>query len=273
MKGIKLIICFFLATGMALSGDAQPDSLFRRPERTIKGDIVNFTVDNLDNIYLFNSTNQLKKLSLHGDSVAVYNDIKNFGKATYIDVSNPLRVLLYYKDFSTIVILDRLLNIRSTIDLRKSGIFQVNAIGLSYDNNIWLYDELDNKLKKIDESGNVVLETPDFRQLFGDSPLPQVITDQDGFVYMYDPVKGIYVFDYYGSLKNKILIKGWKDFRVAGKYIYGVKSDTLQRYEIRTFRLDSEPLYAPVSPFLALNFTATRLYVLKPDSIEIYSLR
>jgi len=40
-----------------------------------------------------------------------------------LDVTNPLRVLLYYKDFSTIVILDRLLSNRSTIDLRKQDIF------------------------------------------------------------------------------------------------------------------------------------------------------
>ncbi len=268
MRKIIVILLFFVSPKLF----AQADSSFSFL-KVIKGDIVDFTVDNLDNIYLFNSSNQLKKLNANGDSVAVYNDVKKFGKATYIDVSNPMRVLIYYKDYSIIVTLDRLLNIRSTIDLRKNNILQVNAIGLSYDNNIWLYDEVNSKLKKIDETGKLLLETPDFRQLFGDTPSPQSVFDRDGFVYLYDTVKGVYVFDYYGALRNKILITGWKDFRVAGKYIYGITNDTLQRYQINTFRVDDYKLKEPLWPFVSLGFTTTRLYALKKDAVEIYSLR
>jgi len=94
----------------------------------IRGDIVDFAVDNLDNVYVLASTDQLKKYNAAGDSVAVFNNVKKFGKLSTIDVSNPLKVLLYYKDFSTIVVLDRLLAIRNTIDLRKQNIFQVNAL-------------------------------------------------------------------------------------------------------------------------------------------------
>ena len=114
---------------------AQADSSFRFT-KDIKGDIVAFTVDNLDNIYLLNSTNQVKKLNSNGDSVAVFNDVKKFGQASLIDVSNPLKILLYYRDFATIVVLDRLLNVRNIIDLRKQNILQVRAIGQSYDNKI-----------------------------------------------------------------------------------------------------------------------------------------
>ena len=37
------------------------------------------------------------------------------------------------------------------------------------------------------------------------APSPQKIFDQDKYVYLYDST-GVYVFDYYGALKNKILI-------------------------------------------------------------------
>src|SRR5204863_7479168 len=114
-----------------------------------------------------------------GDSVAIFNDVKKFVQASLIDVSNPLKVLLYYRDFATIVVLDRLLNVRNTIDLRKQNILQARAIGQSYDNKIWIYDEVENKLKKIDEEGRLLLQTPDFRQLFDQAPSPQKIFDQD----------------------------------------------------------------------------------------------
>lgn len=250
----------------------QPDSSFMLI-RTIKGDIAEFTVDNLNNIYIINSKNQVKKLNANGDSVAVYNDVKKFGQLSYIDVSNPLKTLLYYKDFATIVVLDRFLNIRNTIDLRKQNIFSVKAIGQSYDNKIWLYDEQDNKLKKIDENGKLLLETPDFRLLFDRAPAPQRIYDQDQFVYLYDMQQGVFVFDYYGSLKNKILITGWQNFKAAGKFIFGSNADTLHRYEISTFRLDQWKMPGAISMSRSFNFTSTLLFALKEGEIEIYAYR
>jgi len=239
---------------------------------SITGDVVDFTVDNLDNVYILTSSDQLKKYDTNGDSVAVFNNVKNFGKVSGIDVSNPLKVLLYYKDFSTIVILDRLLTVRSTIDLRSQNIFQVNTIGQSYDNNIWLYDEGDSKLKKIDDAGKILQETPDFRLLFNEAPHIKNIFDQDGFVYLYDPDQNVFVFYYYGALRNKILINGWKDFKVTGRYIFGINSDTLHRYEISSFRLDEEKLPSPLRNSLKVNFTSSRLYALKKGVLEIYNL-
>ncbi len=269
MKGIFLFIVF-LALGISLH--AQADTAFRLI-KTIKGDIVEFTVDNLDNIYILNSHNQVKKLNENGDSVGVFNDVRKYGKATLIDVSNPLKVLLYYKDFATIVVLDRFLNAVSNIDLRKQDIFQAKAVALSYDNNVWVYDELENKLKKIDDEGKKLLETPDFRQLFDRTPSPQKIFDQDKRVYLYDSSLAIYVFDYYGALKNKLLISKWNNFIVTGKYIYGSTGDILHRYEISSFRVDEWKLPAEIAKGHAFNFSSSRLYALKDGVLEVYSFK
>lgn len=266
----KKINILFLLLFLAGVAGAQSDTSFKKV-KTISGDIVAFTVDNLDNIYLLSSTNRLKKLDANGDSVAVFNDVKKFGQATLIDVSNPLKVLLYYRDFATIVILDRFLNIRNTIDLRKHNIFQVRSIGQSYDNKIWVYDELENKLKKIDDDGSLLLETTDLRQLFDVIPLPQKIFDQDQYVYLYDSTQSVYVFDYYGTFKNKILITGWQNFKVTGRYIFGSGNNRLYRYDIKTFRVNEWTMPAILSGAGAFNFTATRLYALRKDSIDIFN--
>jgi glutaredoxin-related protein len=267
-----LNIFLILTFVVSISAKAQKEALYKLIA-SIKGDVVDFAVDNLDNVYVLTSTDQLKKYNANGDSVAVFNNVKKFGKVSTIDVSNPLKVLLYYKDFSTIVVLDRLLTVRNTIDLRQQNIFQVNAIGQSYDNNIWLYDEGDSKLKKINDEGKTLLETADFRLLFDEAPRVKNIYDQDGFVYLYDPQQSVFVFDYYGALRNKILISGWEDFKVAGKFIFGINNDTLHRYEINTFRLDEEKLPVPLKNSLRVNFTSARLYALKKDLLEIYALR
>lgn len=267
MKRSFVILCFLL--WFSAVAKTQTDTSFQLI-KTIRGDITDFTVDNLDDIYILNSSNQLKKLDANGDSVAVFNNVTKFGQATLLDVSNPLKILLYYKDFSTIVVLDRFLNIRNTIDLRKQNILQVKAIALSYDNKIWLYDELENKLKKIDDDGKLLLETPDFRLLFGEAPAPQKIFDEDKYVYLYDSLQSVFVFDYFGTLKNKIQILKWKNFKVAGKYIFGTDDHTFHRYEISSFRIDDWILPVELQNAKAFNFTASRLYALKKNELEIY---
>lgn len=269
---MKRVLNILLLILIASAVQGQADTSFKLV-RTITGDIVSFTVDNLDNIYILNSRNQVKKLNANGDSVAIFNDVKRFGQATLIDVSNPLKVLLFYKDFATVVVLDRFLNVVNSIDLRKQNILQAKAIAQSYDNKIWVFDELESKLKKVEEDGKILLETPDFRQLFGQALNPQKIFDQDQYVYLYDSTQSVFVFDYYGALKNKILISGWQNFKVAGKYIFGSNGDILHRYEISSFRLDEWKMPEEIYKSSSFNFTSARLYALKKDRIEVYSFR
>jgi hypothetical protein len=274
IKSLKILILLLLPLLMT----AQDDSTFRLV-RVMKGDIVDFTVDNLDNLYVLNSRNQVKKYNVNGDSVAVYNDVRKFGQASLIDVSNPLKVLLYYRDFATVVMLDRFLNAVNSVDLRKSGIFQAKTIGQSYDNKIWVYDEFEARLKKIDEDGTLLQETPDFRLLLGQAITPVKISDENKYIYLYDPQKGVYVFDYFGAFKNGILIQYWQNFKVSGKYIFGSKADTLSRYEISSFQVDDWQLPGPIRGSKSFNFSSTRLYALKNECdgkencVYIYSLQ
>lgn len=269
MKKQLVIILFFT---FYLTGFAQVDSSFIQLKK-IKGDITAFTADNFDNIYLLNSYDQLKKINAKGDSIAIFNNVRKYGKVAQIDVSNPLRVLLYYKDFSTVVILDQLLNIRGTIDFRKQDIFQVQAVCLSYDNKIWLYDEFDHKLKKIDEDGKLLFATTDFRQLFDQAFSFTTICDQDGYLYLYDKNKGVYVFDYYGALKNIFSLTGYDNFKTVGKFITGTRNDSLMRYQPSNLLLQEVKLPEAFRKAQSIHFTATKAYALKKDELDIYQLR
>lgn len=270
MKFANSILFFLLL--LSVAGLAQNDTAFHYI-KSIKGDIVSFTVDNLDNVYILNSRNQIKKYNAKSDSVGIYNDIRKFGRATLIDVSNPLKVLLYYKDFATVVMLDRFLNPVNTVDLRKQAIYQAKAIAQSYDNKIWVFDEVESKLKKIDEDGKLLQETTDFRFLLGKSITPIKIAEENQYLYLYDSTQGVYVFDYYGAFKNNILIQHWNNFRVAGKYIYGSRSDSLFRYEISSYLVDEWKMPVAILNSSSFQFSGNRLYALKENEIKIYDLK
>jgi hypothetical protein len=264
----KFIVILFSL--FAFLANAQKDSCCKLIAE-VKGDVVDFTVDNLENVYVLNSKDQLKKYNANGDSVTVFNNVKRFGKLYSIDASNPLKVLLYYKDFATIVVLDRMLSQKTVIDLRKQRIYEVRVIAQSYDNNIWLFDETDSKMKKIDDNGKVLMQTADFRQLFEEAPQVQTIYDQNGFVYLYDPRQNVFVFDYYGGLRNKIPIISWNNFKVVEKFIYGTNGDTLHRYNISTFVQNDQPIDV-LRNSVKIDFSSSRLYALKADGLKIYSI-
>lgn len=269
MKRSLYILMSLLVTSYCTAQNSSTYKLIK----SIPTEAVNIAVDNLDNIYFLTSTDQLKKISFNGDSIAVYNDVKRFGKLHSIDVSNPLKLLLFYKDFPTIVILDRLLSSRGSIDLRKHNILQASAISASYDNNIWLFDEFNSKLKKINEGGNTILESEDFRLLFNESIVPHQIIDKDGLVYLYDNLKGVYVFDQFGTFKRKIPVTKWNSIFVSDKIISGIHEQTLQFYNTSTLLQHQHRLPETSGSFLTYIISNNRLFAVTKDSLSIYSYK
>ncbi len=238
----------------------------------IEGNFSYLDVDVLNNIYVINETNQLKKLNQNGDSLAVYNDVKQFGNPSLIDVSNPLKNLVYFKNYSTVVVLDRFLSFRNTINFRNTNIFKANVIATSYDNNIWLFDEQDFKLKKINDDGTLLTETSDGRQLFDEVPTPTNIIDKDGFVYLYDAEKGFYIFDYYGSLKNNLPFLHWEHIAVSGNKIYGFLDNKLLSYQLQSFNTKEYVLPNFFKQYKNIKAINGFIYLLKTEGVEVYKI-
>ena len=268
-RGLLLSI---FCVAFLLKTKAQDDSLFNFLQK-IEYPISSFAVDNLGELYIINTDNQLKKYNERGDSVGVFNQVTKYGRLTYVEAQNPWKVILFYQNFSTIVLLDKYLNVLGNINLRNKNIFRVKAVTTSYDNNIWLFDEQDNKLKKIDDSGNLLSESVDFRLLFDSVPTPQKILDRDGFVYLYDSQKGIYVFDYYGSFKSKLTFLNWTNFSVIGKTIYGFDKENLYKYTAPLPDINKYKLPAALQNNNFIQLSNHKIYILKDQQLQIYSLQ
>ena len=266
-RALFALFLFLFLSGAAVA----QDSTFRQV-RSIKGDIVDAAVDHLDNIYLISSTGQIKKLNAAGDSLAVYNQQKNFGQPHAIDVSNPLKILLFYKDFSTVIVLDRFLSVRATLDLKRFNILQPGAVGLSYDNNIWVFDEYDNKLKKIDEQGASLQENTDLRNVFAEGLAPQRIINRNGLVYLADTAQGIFVFDNYGAFKKKLPLSRWQSFEVFRDDVVTIGSGSIYFYNPSNF-IQRQYRLPSFQPYFHSVIGNGRLMILSKEGMAIYEMR
>ena len=269
---IFFLLCFCASVAIPVATQAQGDSSFSFL-KIVKGNYTNFNVDNLGNIYLITANNQLKKINNNGDSVGLFNDVKRYGSVSSIDVTNPLKILLYYKNFATVVVLDRFLNVRNTINFRKKNILSVQSIATSYDNNIWLFDEQDYKLKKIDEAGNLLQESTDFRMLFDSVPSPTQLTDKENFIYLYDAEKGFYIFDYYGSFKNRLPLLNWDNVAISEKNMYGFSNNKLCSYQLNSLTLKEYQLPVVFKDYKTIKIINGKVYLLKDDGIYIYQVK
>lgn len=267
LKIIVVSVLFFGQTSFA-----QTDSSFLLVKR-YSGDIVDAVIDNLDNLYIISSTGQIRKFNSNGDSMGIYNQMKNFGKLSSVDVTNPLLPLLFYKDFSTVVLLDRYLANRNTLDLRKHNILQPGAVGLAYDNTIWVFDEYDNKLKKVDEAGNKLLETPDFRSIFDQIIKPQKIINDNNLVYLADSAYGVFIFDNYGSFKKKIAIKSWQSLFVRENFLIQTNKDEVIFFNTATFTDFRKPIPPSFKPYIHTFSTINKLVTFSSDSLRIYQYK
>lgn len=269
---LYIVMCCF-----ALPLWSQTDTLLQNsglklgtPISIHNGKAKSFSADNLGNVYVLTAGGLLIKYNDNGDSLNVFNDVRRYGNISALDATNPMKLLLYYKDFSTIVMLDRYLNRINLIDLRKFGVFQAKAVGLAYDNNIWVFDEQSAKLKKIDETGRLLSETADLRQVLETSPSPDKIIDRDGFVYVYDIVNGLFIFDYYGTLKNSIVLKGLRDLQITGKMITGRRNQEIITYIPGSLELVEVPLPATIQQSEKIYISQSGIFVLDEGGVKLY---
>lgn len=234
---------------------------------------ISFSVNNIGEVFLIDENDQLKKIDSKGDSIGVYNEIGKYGKLSYVESRDPWKTVLFYKDFSTLILLDKYLNELTNINLRKKNYFGVKVVASSYDGNFWMFDEEDETLKKIDQQGSLLLETTDFRKIFDNSPSPTILKDREGGVYLYDSSKGLYIFDYYGTFKSKLTLLNWRDFEVLGNMIYGFDSQYLYTYQKGTLKLNKYLLPTSILPYSAVQVASNKIYFLHDGNIQVFELK
>jgi hypothetical protein len=89
----------------------------------------------------------------------------SLGKPTKIDVQNPLKIMLFYENFNTIILLDNQLSETQKINLSENDIpIMATATGIASQNRLWIYNSLTQQIGLFDYLKNTFLSiTPSFQ--------------------------------------------------------------------------------------------------------------
>ena len=228
-----------------------------------------FSTDKLGQFYIVNEDEQLIKYSSNGDSLFQFNNHQN-GELALVDPTDPFNVLLYYPEFMKVVTLDRTLSPTSEYDLYDLDIVDVPAIGMSNDNNIWIYDNTSFTLKKINRNGKLVVESENLSFQLQTWLQPTFILERGNFVFVNDPFQGIFIFDLFGKYIKTLEFKGLEDFQVENDNIIYQHESSLHVFDMSTLNEIVIPLPTEVNDEDQVQVQKDFIFVRKEERVLVY---
>ena len=162
----------------------------------------------------------------------------SLGKITKTDLRNPLKIVLFYENFNSIILLDNMLNEIKNINFSEnSDNLIAAAVGLSSQNQLWIYNSTNQQLGLYDYLKN---EYKTITVPFTDR-IKYYTSDFNHFQWI-DAKNNWYMSDIFGKITFKGLIPDFDLLEICSEnqYIYS-KSGTLiiqdveknKKYEIK----------------------------------------
>jgi hypothetical protein len=233
----------------------------------IKAKFDYFTVDNIGNMYLVNEDELLKYLP-SGKFFARYSNLK-LGKISFVDATNPLKILLYYRDFQQIVYLDDQLTANAeSIALEELGNEQTDLVCAGANNSFWIYNKQNNELIRFNELSKQVAATGNLKQILRTEISPNFMIERNNFLYLNSPQTGIYVFDIFGTFSKVISLRNLKNYQVNDDIVYYQKDSSFCSYNFKYFEEACKALPAGAK-VISSEFNKGKVYTAFKDSLVV----
>jgi len=208
-----------------------------------------FEVDVIGNLY-FAKDAEIRKYNSNGELLNTYSDL-SYGSVTTLDVSDAMNILVYYRDFNKIVMLDNKLSIKnSPIDLIDLGYAETNFACLSYNNGIWIFDPVGQELLRFNQLLENTDRTGNLSSLTSYSLNPVQIIERDNQLVLRDNENGIFVFDRYGGYIRRLPFFNFDDLFIRSNSWQMLRNDTNFIFNPITLNMDTIPLpYSQIAEF------------------------
>ncbi len=236
--------------------------------KTIEMEADFFTTDNQSNIYVVKA-NELTKLDKTGKLLYKYST-NNFGNITFVDASNMLKIVVFYRNYLQAVFLDNTLSLNGEpISFEKLGFVQTQLVCSSHNSGMWIYDQQNLQLLRLDQNFATTQQTGNLAALLSITIQPDQLMEYDNKVYLNNPSTGILVFDIYGTYYKTIPAKNVKQFQPIGDWVYYNKDTTIKAYNLKT--ADETTFEIPLSAFKNFRLEINTLILQTQDSIQVYA--
>lgn len=229
------------------------------------------SVDRRGNVFVSDQNGYLRQFSEQGDSVNIYAPA--FSAAlSQLDAFWTVSIFLFSASQQQFEILDRFLNPinRSTMaDLGITGYISHASQGNNH--GLWLYDETDLRLKKIDlSSGNLVQQQPLMALLPHSSLEILQIQERKNLLFLQIAKEGIYLFDNQANFIKKIVLPGDVPAFIDQEYIYYLEGGYLHKTNFLS-EVSTRLLLPDVPEIKALALTNSKVILMDAHILRAFN--
>ena len=239
--------------------------------KSVKVDGDSHFSDPMGNVYIIKN-NHLVKFVQDYTQAAEYTNLF-LGNIHFIDVSDPLRILIYYKDYNQVVWVDNFLSeIRSPIWLDNLGVDQAQLVCSSNQGGFWIFNGLNNQLQYFNVNLQFIHESITLNSLTGSDIQPVYMLEKSRNVYLNVPGFGILVFDLFGNYAKTIPLEIPGEFQVTDQNLYYFKAGELYSFDLLT----NSPgkLQLPEEDgFIKVEMQPDFLYLFRHQGYSVYKIR
>jgi len=223
--------------------------------------------DQVGNLYIINKE-EIIQTNQKGEELNRYSN-KQLGDISFLDISSSLKPLVFYQNLSQIVYLDNRLYPRTEkISLEQMGYPQAKLVCSSYMNGLWIFDQVELSITRLDRNGTLTAKVINLNQVLGVELNPNYMYEKYNKLYLNDPKLGIFVFDVYGNFSKKIPLAGLPKFKIDNNLIYFPSGTDLVLYDQVGFT--ETRLKLPVGNLNDLYLSGNNLWLLTSSGLYHY---
>lgn len=261
---MKPFISIFLVFVLTHSGEAQ--EILKT--LTLSDTILFSAVDRPGDFYAITKGGQIQRFDKDGKLSVLY---KTPHAPTLFDPRDGARLFAYYRHDQHYEFLNPSFEATGSYKIDPSFAIQPWLMCPSGDHKLWLLDKADHSLKKINvRESEVELEVIVDSTLIEDTEAFKTMREYQTFVFLLDPLKGIFIFNNLGRHIRTIDVQGVENFNFLGEELYFLKDDNLEFFNL--FTTEKRQLKIRPGATDAL-LTDERMILMTPLRIDIFAFR
>lgn len=256
-----IFILFLWAVGLPVFAQWKLEDTCMIREGRVVTDILGtrYLIDGVT-LYKINNKNQVQ---------SSYSNI-NLGGITSADVSNPLKITVFYDDFDFVVFIDnKLTPLRDPVSLADLRLTDVQAVCSSQQGGFWVYDNADRRIKYFDSNLQKVSESNsiELKELSDKGVILSEFTD---YLLLNFEQNNVFVFDKFAGFLVSLPISEVYSMYASGENIYMVTPTQFVIYNLKNHTMRHVDL--PESGFSQAVFNGNRLFLVINNILKIYSV-
>lgn len=227
------------------------------------------TSDYLGNLYVYSETTLTRYAN---DFTSLTYNQPTYGKISFVDASNPLKILVYYQDFGQIVFLNQNLTIIGTpVSINDLGFYDATLVCNSSNDGFWIFDNTQKQLVHINNQMQADRKTGNLNTQNSREFNPKYLCEQNQKLWLSVPEEGIFVLDNWGTFIKKIPLKNIQNFQIRKEIVYFYLNNKLQSYNIKSMEVSD--IEIPVSESVTnVLIEDKKIFLISKNKIEIFQV-